>query len=349
MTAAQRISRGAAAVALLAGAPLSPAWNSHGHRTITILALEGLPPEAPAWLREPASITMIAEQSVEPDRWRGTRIAPMGHENGPDHYLDVELLDEFGLSLATLPPYRYDYLRAMAIAKHEHPERVSPYDAPGDDQHQYEWPGFAAHSITEHHAKLVSSFNTWRILDGLAREQPGEADGRRVQLELARQNVVYHMGVLSHFVGDMAQPLHATKHYNGWVGDNPEGYIASKGFHAYIDGAIVDHHRIDAASLRSGMSYTAAIDGQRPWNDTVAYIGRTFETVVPLYELQKSGDLEKEPGKAFIESRLREGASVLSAYYAAAWRASEPTDEQVANYLRFNPAPAAGGGPDAGP
>ncbi len=320
---------------LVAATPAG-AWNSHGHRTITILAIEGMPADAPGWLKEEPYKAMIAEQSSEPDRWRGTRIPPMGHENGPDHYLDVELLEEFGLTLQTLPLYRYDYMRAMAIAKHEHPEKVSTYDQAGDDQRQYEWPGFAAHSITEHYAKLVSSFNTWRILDAVVRDRPAEAEQRTHQVELARLNVIYHMGVLSHFVGDMAQPLHSTKHYNGWVGDNPSGYIASKGFHSYIDGAIVDHHRIDADSLRAGMAYAVTIDAKSPWNDTVTYIGRTFERVEPLYILQKSGDLEKEPGNVFIEACLRDGASMLSAFYSAAWEASEPTNEQVSSYLRFN-------------
>ncbi len=344
MIAAARFVRCGALAGLgigLAASPSSWAWNSHGHRTITVLAIEGLPADTPEWLKEPRYTAMIAEESVEPDRWRGTRLAPLGHVNGPDHYLDVELLDEFGLSLSTLPPYRYDYLRALAIAKHEHPERVSPYDLAGDEQRQYEWPGFAAHAITEHHAKLVSSFNTLRILDAVAKARPDEADARTGQMELARLNVIFHMGTLSHYVGDMAQPLHATKHYNGWVGENPNGYITARSFHGYIDGGIVDHHRIDAASLRPGMTYTVRIDAKSPWNDTIAYIGRTFETVIPLYELQKCGDLEKEPGKAFIESRLREGAATLSAYYASAWQASEPTDEQVTSFLRFNPPPSA--------
>lgn len=220
--------RWTATAAIAAGfvcvAPPTLAWNAHGHRTITVLAVEGMPQDAPAWLRDPQYLKMIAEQSSEPDRWRGTRIPPLGHENGPDHYLDVELLEEFGLTLQTLPPYRYDFLRAMAIAKHEHPEKVTPYDLADDDQRQYEWPGFAAHSITEHYAKLVSSFNTWRVLDAIVRDRPQEQEQRKHQVELARVNVIYHMGVLSHFVGDMAQPLHATKHHHGWVGDNPNGY-----------------------------------------------------------------------------------------------------------------------------
>ena len=46
----------------------------------------------------------------------------------------------------------------------------------------------------------------------------------------------YVMGVMGHYVGDATQPLHTTKHYNGWVGDNPEGYTTSRKIHSWIDG-----------------------------------------------------------------------------------------------------------------
>lgn len=326
----------------LGWASATAAWNAHGHRTITRLALGGLPADAPAWLRDADTVAVIAEQSVEPDRWRGTRTPPLAHENGPDHYLDVDRLDQYGLSLATMPRFRYDYVRAMALAGHEHPERLEPYDRDRDPERQYEWPGFAAHAITEHYAKLRSSFNTLRILDEVVRADPSQARARAAQIDAARRNVVSEMGLLSHFVGDMAQPLHATKHHHGWVGDNPAGYTTDHGFHAYIDGTILEIHRLDADALRPAMAYDARVNGDDPWDDTVAYIGRTFEAVVPLYELQKSGELVKEPGRAFIASRLRAGASMLAALYAAAWDSSAPTDQQVAAFLRFNPVDQAG-------
>ena len=39
------------------------------------------------------------------------------------------------------------------------------------------------------------------------------------------------MGVMGHYVGDCAQPLHTTKHHNGWVGENPHGYTTWPGLH----------------------------------------------------------------------------------------------------------------------
>jgi len=53
-------------------------------------------------------------------------------------------------------------------------------------------------------------------------------------------NPAFDIGVppaeMGHFVGDGAQPLHTTKHYNGWVGENPKGFTTQTTFHAWIDG-----------------------------------------------------------------------------------------------------------------
>jgi hypothetical protein len=65
----------------------------------------------------------------------------------------------------------------------------------------------------------------------------------------AQANILYVMGVMGHFVGDLAQPLHTTKHFNGWVGENPKGYTAARGLHSWVDGGIIAKARIRAPQL----------------------------------------------------------------------------------------------------
>ena len=60
--------------------------------------------------------------------------------------------------------------------------------------------------------------------------------GTPEEITNAQANVVYRMGILSHFVGDAAQPLHTTEHFNGWTGENPKGYTTSRRFHSWVDG-----------------------------------------------------------------------------------------------------------------
>ena len=155
-------------------------------------------------------------------------------------------------------------------------------------------------------------------------------------LEQARANAIYHMGMLSHFVGDFAQPLHTTKHFNGWVGENPNGYTTSNRFHSYIDGGVIREHAIGYEDIRSIASFDRKVNPRDPWTDVVAYVRGTFETVELLYQMEKDGRLRQEEGKEFIERRLAAGASMLSALYWAAYSSAAPTEKDVADFVFFD-------------
>lgn len=306
------------------------AWDAHGHRTITYLALDGLPADFPTWAREAPGRHQVAYQSNEADRWRGSRMDCLAHENSPDHYVDVDLLAPFGLSLAQLPRLRYEYVRALVLAKHLHPEHAPQYDAASDRARTKEWPGFLPYAIVEHYAKLQSSFQTVRILEKL------DDPARRPQLAQAQANCIYHMGVLSHFVGDAAQPLHTTKHFNGWAGANPNEYTTSNKFHAFIDGDVLDVHELTYATLREHMRYERRVEARDPWDDALALIGRSFEQVEPLYRLDRDGELRQAPGKELIRTQLCDAAATLAAFYRAAWISSAPDEKAIRDFLRFN-------------
>lgn len=322
-------------LAALAGAA-APAlgWNAHGHRTVTYLALDAMAAHmdeaTPAWLLDAAARGRIAHQSGEPDRWRALRMAALAHENSPDHYIDLEQLEDFGLTLQTVPPLRNEYLKAMILAKHQHPERVRPYDEGRDRERTKEWPGFLPHAIAEHYAKLAACYKTVRILEAL-----GEPESSP-RLQQARANAEYHMGVLAHFVGDAAQPLHTTVHHHGWTGDNPNGYTTDYGIHSYVDGRLLEIHALGYDSLRGAPVACATVNADDPWEGVSAYIARSFSRVEPLYRLHRDGELEADRGKAFMAERLTDAAGMLAGLYAAAWSASEPTDADMANFLRFD-------------
>lgn len=310
--------------------PASLAWNAHGHRTITYLGLDGMGDKTPEWLKDAKVRDRIAFESSEPDRWRSTPFDVLNHENKPEHFLDIEDLDGFGLTLDTLPPLRYEYMRALAVAKYVHPDRIRAYDASKDPDRTKEWPGLLPYAIVEHYAKLQAAFNQARILEQFNDPQ------RTFQLEQARQNAIYHMGMLSHFVGDAAQPLHTTRYFNGWTGENPNGYTTSTKFHAYIDGGVLEKHAITVASLRPGTKFERTVNALKPWDDVLEHVRRSHEQVEPLYRLEKSGDLDKEAGKAFFEARLRDGASMLAALYTAAWESAAPDHKQIADFVRYD-------------
>lgn len=306
------------------------AWDAHGHRTITYLALDALPADAPAWLRDAQVRHRVAWQSSEPDRWRGWQSRTLTHINSPDHYLDVELLEQFGLTLDTAPPLRNEYLRAMAVAKHEHPEQVEPYDASADPDRSKEWPGFLAHAICEHYTRLQACFMQVRVLEAL------NDPNRAFQLDQARANAIYHMGMLSHFVGDAAQPLHTTRHFNGWVGDNPDGFTTDRRFHSYIDGGVLKLHKLDYAAVRPLVKLTSDLSRRDPWKNVLEYLRRSHGRMRPLYELEKSGALREQPGSEFIRECLADGAGMLGSLYWSAWAGSVPNEKQSADFVFFD-------------
>jgi hypothetical protein len=317
------------------------AWDGEGHRIVTTLGLDALPKEAPAWMRDPAFVARVAWESNEADRWRGTSMIPMAHENSPDHYIDAEWLVPFGLDLETLPPFRYEYLRAMILAKEKASDAkaMMPYDPAKDPDKSREWPGFLPYAILEHQAKLTASFQTFRLLEKAgSRVRPEEA-------AMARENVDVELGMLSHFVGDAAQPLHTTKHFNGWSGDNPNGYTTSRKFHELIDGGVLAQLGLTVDSLRGKVDLPARAiaDPKAPLKEIVAHVRRAFAEVEPLYALDKRGELGGPPGRQLIVARLADGAAMYEALVWSAWVASAPSDEQVRDFVSRHYAPVDAG------
>lgn len=310
--------------------PAANAWDAHAHRCVTYLALDGLTADAPQWLRDPEVRHRIAFQSNQPDRWRGWPAHTLSHVNDPEHYLDVELLEQFGLTLETIPRLRREYVRAMAIAKQLHPEKVDPYDASRDPARAQEWPGFLPHAIMEQYVKLQAAFNQVRILERL--NEPA----RRHQLAQARAIAIYHLGVLSHLVADATQPLHTTKHFNGWVGDNPNGYTTSKEFHAYIDGGVIEHHCLTYANLKPFMKCERQFSATDPWQDILAHIRRGHAQVETLYRLERDGELDGTAGWEFIIERLIDATAMLSGMIRSAYSLAEPTEKQIATWVHYN-------------
>src|SRR2546425_4216837 len=106
--------------------PCALAWDYEGHRLVNQLALASLPTNFPSFVRTPAAAERVAFLSGEPDRWRNTSDLPFKHSNGPDHYIDLEELEHFGLRPEMLPVFRYDFVAQLALTRKAHPEKFPP-------------------------------------------------------------------------------------------------------------------------------------------------------------------------------------------------------------------------------
>lgn len=305
-------------------------WDAIGHRTVTLMALDSLGEGTPSFLKDEQTRARIASQSCEPDRWRGTQSLWLTHINNPDHYIDLEQLADYSLSMDGLPRLRNDYIAEIAISREAAPEKYEPIDEKKDPSHSKFTPGFLPYSILENFAKVQASFKSLRIMEAL--KDPARAQ----QVEQERANVLYNMGVLSHFVADAAQPLHTTIHHHGWVGDNPSEFTRRYSFHAEIDGAVISTHGLNYPAMSHSRRAVEKIEPGAEFEAVKAYIEKSFAHVTPLYTLDKEGRLLKDEGKAFITDRLADAASMLAGLYDLAWRLSEPTEQDIANFVKFD-------------
>ena len=85
---------------------------------------------------------------------------------------------------------------------------------------------------------------------------------------------------------------------------NPFAYIRwdpKRIFTATIDGQVLDIHNLTYQTLKDSSLEKRTLDPQDPWTAILDHIERSHDQVTPLYVLEKSGDLAKDPGKQLID------------------------------------------------
>ena len=311
------------------------AWDYEGHRVINQLALASLPKDFPDFVRTPAAAERIAFLAGEPDRWRNVSDElPLSHVNGPDHYIDLESLADYGLTPETLPIFRYDFVAKLALARAAHPDRFPPIDETRNKDHTRELIGFLPWAIVEYEGKLKSEFSYLKTFENNG--------GTPEEIANAKADIIYTMGVMGHFVGDGSQPLHTTIHHHGWVGDNPHGYTTRRSFHQWIDGgyfAQTGGLKLESMVGEIQPAHVVGKAGQPEvlFHNVMAYLEATHKEVEPLYQLDKDGKLSAEgekglEGKAFLYGQLVKGGQMLGDIWLTAWQQA-PEDHYLKGKL----------------
>jgi hypothetical protein len=333
---------------VLAGPP-AHAWDYEGHRIINELALASLPADFPAFVHEPAAAERIAFLSGEPDRWRNVSDLPLRNVNNPDHYLDLEQLGWAGLDPASVSPLRYEFAVQFSAGRAAHPDRFPAINQAKNADHLREWPGFLPWKITEDFERLRSAFSYLRAFQ--------EAGGTASEIANAQANVIYLMGVMGHYVGDGAQPLHVTVEHNGWMmGANPHGYTTDSRFHAWIDGGFIARAGITFGRLApqarlARLLRTSPNPGERDamFTGVMRYLEAQNRRVEPLYELEKAGKLRadgspgSDDGREFIGEQLLRGGEMLGSIWLTAWRTAPPDRFLLEHLSRRMDGPRTGG------
>lgn len=304
------------------------AFDYENHRLVNQLALGSLPDDFPAFVKTAAARDRVAFLSGEPDRWRNSKELSLQHASNPDHFIDIEDLVPLDLEPSSLSPFRYEFVAQIARARDSHPERFRPIDPARDLDRTRRLVGFLPWTITEHYGKLKSAFSYLKVF---------EEDGTTYEIANARENVIYIMGTMGHFVGDAAQPLHTTRHYNGWVGKNPSGFTTNRTFHSWIDGGFLARagqptvHGLQPRLRPARLLWETLSGGTNSpvFARALNYVLEQHKLVEPLYRLEKEGKLNAEQdsakdGKAFLEGQFVKAAQMLGDLWYSAWRDAPP-------------------------
>lgn len=311
------------------------AWDYEGHRTVNLLALASLPTNFPAAFRDAAAQERVGFLAGEPDRWRNTTDRPLRHFNGLDHYFDMEDLDTYGLAATNLSHFRYEFTAQLGVIRAKNPEKF-PTDDKDLDRTRH-MPGLLPWAIMENYSKLKSGFSYLKVFEEM---------GTPEEVAEARQNIIYIMGVMGHYVGDCSQPLHTTKHFNGWVGENPKDYATNKTFHSWIDGGYLRKAGgLKDAELSAKLRPAASLaldgapvrDGEEVFKVVMRFIAEQHKLVEPLYEMNKDGRLSGNGEKGMegfpvLSKQISLAAQLLGDIWLTAYQ-NAPVDNFLKNQL----------------
>lgn len=282
-------------------------WGVKGHSMVNGEAARSMPEDMPKFFREAHdSLTLLASQ---PDRWKFESLQRLSVVNRPDHWINSELLKG-----NPLPNDRYAYL-GLIINDHLNHEDRPPASV-----------GFLPYAISETFEKLEAEMALWRR----------ETDGSGADSPLAKQlekNVIYTAGLLGHYAGDAAQPLHTTAHGDGWdesVESNPDGFSTKRGIHSRFETQFVN--RVSFDSLQKFMHPAQALDGDS-LDIARDFVQQSHGHVHELYALDKEGKLNPDSpspeGVQFTVQRLAAGAQLLRDLWYTAWIRSEALAQQA--------------------
>jgi hypothetical protein len=197
----------------------------------------------------------------------------------------------------------------------------------------------------ENQGKLKSAFSYLREFD---------AAGTPEEVANARENAIYIMGVMGHYVGDGAQPLHTTKHHHGWLGENPNHYTTNFTFHQWIDGGYIAKFPIDVEKLKAKLRPARVIGGggagANCFPEVMSYLLEQHEQVEPLYRLDKQRKLSgfaefSQEGHDFITGQMLKAGQMLGDLWLTAWQQAPP-DTFLRGQLAKRKAAKEGAGAD---
>jgi len=204
--------------------------------------VEGLPADSLGFLKTYKAY--IGHAGPVPDTWRSPAEPYLRISEDPNHGWYTEEFDfmkEIPRSRTEFTLRVYDeYLRVSKSS----PERARLLNI--------RYTGLQAYSMMEGYERVKAGMRLYRLAaakDGAypfrnlasmyASVSPAFQHVEQVKSMLAT-DIAFYMGWLGHYIADSAQPLHNSRHHDGWDGANPKGYTRDPKIHGRFETEFVD-------------------------------------------------------------------------------------------------------------
>lgn len=274
-----------AALSALSLALCAPAraWFPPGHSIIAAAAVRALPAEMPQWFREGTG--QVAHDAQDPDVQKSRDLPFMTDVEYPQHFLDWELLRG-----RPLPASRAEFYKLCAELK------VDPADV-----------GEVPYAVAQWTQRLTMTFAE-------ARRYPNNP--------YIHNKALVQAGILSHYSGDVCQPLHVTVDHDGRA--NPDGSSPKTGIHAKVDGLVENLHLKpeELAQNQTVQAFPALFPAIE------ATMKASHDQVNRVYELEAQLPSSKGEGaitpavRDFTVERARAATNFTASLFLTAWRDS---------------------------
>jgi hypothetical protein len=317
----------------------SYAWGERGHDLVSRIAARLLTlsdtTDNPIGETFVAKEHMLGHLSNVPDIvWRSMGQA-IEAKNGPTHYVDVEYIT-LNPTAVNLPKDKAELESAMKKLCTEKPKGYKCADEKGTEP-KAELAGTAQFRIHQIATLMQESFQK-------AADEQKKSSQVEGQIKKHLDDALYYAGILSHFVGDLANPYHTSRDYNGYE-------INQGGVHSYFESDTVNTFDLgfdmdvynravelrDLTTLRKFAKDTKSLDYL---DIAYAQIKESFSNLKLVQELDlkyavtKLGNsdkglkikAERKPAdqiavyfRPIIRDRMAQGAATLAHLWRQAW------------------------------
>lgn len=287
-----------------AHAPAALAWGGRGHAVIDFAALDTLPEDGPVFLRNYADY--IGEEAGAPDTWRSSSEPFSKIDEDPNHTWFLERLRFLGTDV---PRSRHAFILAL-YREHERVKRTDPKAA---ERLNVRWTGTLPYAVMEGYGRIVAGMRSLR-----AKRSRGEPTAN------IEQTLAFYTAWMSHYIGDGANPHHASIHCEGWFGDNPKGYVTTGGIHGAFEIGYADAIDLQPADFEKRIGAPGRQDGDL-FTHVLRFLADSNADVETIFALEKRGilsDPKSREGRDFVYRRAAAGSAMLRDLLVRAWAES---------------------------